>query len=100
MLRTLSAAVCAVLVLSASARATDQDTFDKLVAKAEKLAPSTVTLTAQFKPKRACFCLSDSLFGVVATNPLKGAGPIGCAAPVFDGNGSIVTFSFCAGDFV
>jgi hypothetical protein len=82
------------LTWGGSAFATDQDTFNKLIAK---VAPTVNSLATNFKPKLACACVSNLLPGVVALDSL---GEINCELPGFAPDGSFGGFLVCNGDFV
>jgi hypothetical protein len=77
-------------VLASPARATDQDTFNKLIAK---VAPS-LTLGQPFKPRVACACpdASDNQIAGVLT---QGGGVVSCLLPGFTAAGALVSESFC-----
>jgi hypothetical protein len=74
---------------------TDQDTFNKLIAK---VAPTLANLEENFKPKLACACVSSLLPGFVVFDQVDGK--LTCGLPTFGPDGSIFTLGFCDGDFV
>jgi hypothetical protein len=73
---------------------TDQQTFNKLVAKR---APNESPLIDDFKPKVVCGCVSNLNPGVVV---LDAVGHLNCAIPSFNGDGSVSGLTNCNGDFV
>jgi hypothetical protein len=98
-MRYLLLAALLMIGLSASpASATDQNTFNKLIAKA---APPIGVLTTpgNFKPKLPCICTADLSLGFVAVD---GTGHRAeCWAPSFNPDGSLASESFCSGnDFI
>jgi hypothetical protein len=94
----LAAAVS--LTWGGSAFATDQDTFNKLIAK---LAPTESSLVANFKPKLACTCVSGPVSSVIhkpGVVVLANSTDLDCGVPIFNPDGSLAGFVFCVGDFV
>jgi hypothetical protein len=84
---------------AAPAAATDQDTFNKLLAK---VAPLESGLGQNFKPKAACACPNDGVnparAGVLVSEPIVGGKPdIRCAIPSFDADGKVFALTFCDG---
>jgi len=73
---------------------TDQDTFNKLVAK---LVPDAATLAVNFKPKLRCTCNDGTFqhYGIRGVVVLQ-SGTVSCGAPSFNADGSFSGFSlFC-----
>lgn len=95
-MRTFAFAVIATmlgLALSTPSFAgTDQQTFNKLIAKF--LAPK-----GKFKPRVACLCLANSQPGYILQVPALDA-PIYCVLPTFNTDGSLDGTPNCQGEFV
>jgi hypothetical protein len=87
--------VLAVLAGGFTARpaaATDQDTFNRLIAK---VAPTFTAAPGQrFKPTVACACVGSgpATAGFVVTD---GSGNIVCGIPQFDASGTVLGYTFC-----
>ena len=79
-----------VCLTHASARATDQDTLAKLVAKT---APLDTDLATKFKPKSACVCpsVNQGMTGVLTTHSADNH--VYCGLPVFNPDGSFLEFN-------
>jgi hypothetical protein len=76
--------------LASPARATDQDTFNKLIAK---VAP-TISFSTPFKPRVACACPDTSgnqIPGVLS----KLGSLVSCVMPGFDAAGALDATSLC-----
>ena len=71
---------------------TDQETFNKLIAKF--LAPKN-----KFKPRVACVCLANNQPGYVLQVPALDA-PVYCVVPTFNTDGSLDTTPNCQGEYV
>ena len=85
-------ALCLICV--APALATDQDTFNKLIAK---YAPNGVNMPLKLKSACACFDLPQPQAGFIVA--LFGTGPspfLKCDVPLtFGADGSLQTFTVC-----
>lgn len=77
-------------VLASPAHATDQDAFNKLIAK---VAPS-LSFGQPFKPRVACGC-PDASGNEIAGVLTQGGGVVSCLLPGFDAAGALVSTSFC-----
>jgi len=77
-------------VLASPARATDQDTFNKLIAK---VAPS-LGIGLPFKPRVACGC-PDASGNEIAGVLTHGGAVVSCLLPGFDAAGALDATSFC-----
>ena len=83
-----------LILLPTVARATDQDVFNRLIAR---LAPP-VDLTKPYRPKVGCVCHDPSFEqglarpGALLTDAM---GNVRCGVPGFFPNGSIMNFFFC-----
>jgi hypothetical protein len=72
------------------AAATDQDTFNKVIAK---VAPS-LGLGLPFKPRVACGC-PDTSGNQIAGVLTQSGGVVSCLLPGFTATGALVSESFC-----
>jgi len=76
--------------LVGTAHATDQDTFNKLIAK---VAPS-LGIGLPFKPRVACGC-PDASGNQIAGVLTQGGGVVSCLLPGFDTAGALDATTFC-----
>ena len=78
--------------LGATASATDQQVFDKLM---KKVAPPASDLVDKFKPRFACACMSDAppSPGVILRD---NNGKIFCGKLIFNGDGEFAAYFGCS----